>query len=140
MSWLQRLQKSKTVPAVVQPEAEQLLGKTIAQAANDAQAPALLSDGCWPHGQAWNAVEIDRFNGRVVAFTGRGVGLAQSEALAEKLVLRDRDGDDRRLCLECRHLASNGRCVADGRGLIAGASVRLEPVPTILQRCEGFRA
>ncbi len=111
-------------------------------AANDAQPQpsALLSDGCWPHGDGWTDAEIDRFNGRVVAFTGRGVGLAQSEALAEKLVYRDRDGDDRRLCLECGNLARNGRCVAAGRGQIAGASTYLEPVPTILQRCEGFRA
>ena len=30
--------------------------------------------------------------------------------------------------------------VAGGRGLFAGASVQLEPVPSILQRCEGFKA
>ena len=61
-----------------------------------------------------------------------------AEHLAERLTLRDRQHDDRRLCLECAALADNRRCLVAARGLLAGADRRLEPVPTILQRCDGF--
>ena len=64
--------------------------------------------------------------------------VADAEHLAERLTLRDRQHDDRRLCLECAALADNRRCLVAARGPLAGADRRLEPVPTILQRCEGF--
>jgi hypothetical protein len=63
---------------------------------------------------------------------------ADADHLAERLTLRDRQHDDRRLCLECAALADNRRCLVAARGRLAGADRRLEPVPTILQRCPGF--
>ena len=66
------------------------------------------------------------------------LGRADAEDLAERLTLRDRDGDDRRLCLECSWLGDAGRCLAAATGRIPGADRRLEPAQTILQRCAAF--
>ena len=63
---------------------------------------------------------------------------ADAELLAERLTLRDRDGDDRRLCLECSWLGDTGRCLAAATGRIPGADRRLEQEQTILQRCDAF--
>ena len=63
---------------------------------------------------------------------------ADAELLAERLTLRDRDGDDRRLCLECTWLGDTGRCLAAATGRIPGADRRLEQEQTILQRCDAF--
>lgn len=93
---------------------------------------------CWPHSAAMNTVEIDTFNGRLHLFTRRGLDYTDAERLADRLVIRDREGDDRRLCLECARLDMRGRCQSARLGVIAGAGRELEPVNTILQRCEGF--
>ena len=66
------------------------------------------------------------------------LGRADAEDLAERLTLRDRDGDDRRLCLECTWLGDTGRGLAAATGRMPGADRRLEPVQTILQRCAAF--
>ena len=66
------------------------------------------------------------------------LGRADADDLADRLTLRDRDGDDRRLCLECTWLGDTGRCLAAATGRIPGADRRLEPVQTILQRCGAF--
>jgi len=93
-----------------------------------------LGDDC--HAGGWDDAEIDAFTAREARFTR--MGRAEAEDLAERLTLRDRQHDDRRLCLECAALADNGRCLAAAHGRLAGADRRLEPVPTILQRCPGF--
>lgn len=89
------------------------------------------------HAGGWDDAEIDAYLAREARFTRLGRA-ADAEHLAERLTLRDRQRDDRRLCLECAALADNGRCLVAARGSLLGASRRLEPVPTILQRCEGF--
>lgn len=89
------------------------------------------------HAGGWGDAEIEAFLRREALFTRMG-RVADAEHLAERLTLRDRQHDDRRLCLECAALADNRRCLAASRGRLAGADRRLEPVPTILQRCEGF--
>lgn len=94
-----------------------------------------LGDDC--HAGGWDDAEIDAYLAREARFTRLGRA-ADAEHLAERLTLRDRQHDDRRLCLECAALADNGRCLVAARGRLPGASRRLEPVPTILQRCEGF--
>ncbi len=85
-----------------------------------------------------NTAEIDRFLVRVAVFNRRGMGLDAAEMLADKLVIRDREEDDRRSCIECSNLQSNGRCAAAQAGKIPGADRLLEPVRSILQRCPGF--
>ena len=51
--------------------------------------------------------EIDTFTARLHHFTRRGLAEPDAESLADKLVTRDREADDRRLCLECVHLAGH---------------------------------
>lgn len=89
------------------------------------------------HAGGWDDAEIDAYLAREARFTRLGRA-ADAEHLAERLTLRDRQHDDRRLCLECAALADNRRCLVAARGRLAGADRRLEPVPTILQRCTGF--
>ena len=97
---------------------------------------------CWPHSSAWNTSEIALFNRRAALFVRRGADEAQAEKLADRLVTRDREDDDRRLCLECRHLqgATPWRC---GNWCMAGVAVRsgdaglARDMVMLLQRCPG---
>jgi hypothetical protein len=52
-------------------------------------------------------------------------------------VIRDREGDDRRLCLECSHLQGSGRCGNHVRAGV-GRDLPLELV-LMLQRCPGLQ-
>lgn len=98
----------------------------------------------WPHSDAMNGGEIDTFTARLTRFTGKGLALGDGEALADKLVTRDRESGDRRLCLECQHLAGHAGpwgCRAWQRAGVAinsrGAGLPDELV-RLLQRCDGF--
>ena len=93
------------------------------------------ADSC--HAPEWNDAEIFAATPRAVRFVRMGLR-RDADYLAELLTLRDRDGDDRRLCLECTWLDDTGRCLAAAAGRIPGADRRLEPVQTILQRCGAF--
>lgn len=64
---------------------------------------------CWPHSLAMNTGEINAFTARLARFTDKGVSHEKAERLADALVIRDREADDRRLCLECTHLQGFGR-------------------------------
>lgn len=88
----------------------------------------------------------DDFMARLTQFTSRGVIHTQAETLAFMLTDRDRDGDDRKLCLECQHLAGSGtgswRCSNwEQAGVAFRASDAGLPgdLVCMLQRCEGFR-
>lgn len=112
--------------------------------ANDAQADILAAnpDRCyWPHSNAMNGLEIDTLMARVVRFTNRGLSLDGAERLADKLVTRDREGDDRRVCLECIHLQGvrRWRCANALQADVAQEQLATELVST-LQRCCGYRA
>jgi len=104
--------------------------------------PALTLEAdrsCWPHSQAMNSVEIDTFTARLGHFTAKGLGYDEAEALADKLVQRDREGDDRRLCLECRHLQGAGRWRC-GNWQQAGVAQQglARDLVLMLQRCDGY--
>lgn len=92
-----------------------------------------------------NTGEIDTFNGRLAIFTDKGLGLDDAEALADKLVKRDRDLDDRRLCLECVHLSGNAGSWGCRNGQRAGLVTKAQAVQLStalvhqLQRCDGFK-
>lgn len=106
------------------------------------------------------ADEVDVFMARVERFTSRGlassgslwgspsgargvgglagVGLAVgwAERLADRLLLRDREGDDRQMCVECRHCAGGRSC---GRTRAAGLGHHeLGELAVRLQRCPAF--
>jgi len=110
-------------------------------AAND---PAPDADRwCWPNSTAMTGAEIDTFTARLFRFTDQGLIHDDGEALADKLVIRDRDLDDRHLCLECLHLAGYGswRC---SNWLRAGIAIQAwdaqlpSELVRKLQRCDGF--
>ena len=92
-------------------------------------------DDC--HACGWDNAEIHAFNARNARFICLGQTI-DAEQFAERLTLRDREQDDRRLCLECTWLGDTGRCLAAATGRIPGADQRLEPVQNILHRCGAF--
>lgn len=95
----------------------------------------------WPHSTAMNSGEIDTYTMQLARFTDKGMSLEDAERLADKLVIRDREGDDRRLCLECTHLQGFG-CWRCSNWLVANVA-RDELGPDLvwmLQRCAGFKA
>lgn len=95
---------------------------------------------CWPNTNAMNTAEIDTFMARVHLFTERGASTTEAEGMADALVLRDREADDRRLCLECSHLRRSAglwRCGQWERAELAVADVPGDVV-NLLQRCSAF--
>lgn len=111
-------------------------------AANDGEhtvTVAALDRWCWPHSPAMNTTEVDTFTARLARFTDKGVGYDEGERLADALVIRDRNGDDRRLCLECHHLQGFGRwrCGNAQAADVAQQGLACDLV-LMLQRCDGF--
>ena len=119
------------------------LAKSPDAAAND---PAPDADRwCWPHSTAMTGAEIGIFMMRLEQFTGKGLTLGDGDALADSLVIRDRETDDRRVCVECRHLtghaAGSWRCGNWQRSGIARQSKDAQlpgELVSKLQRCGGF--
>ncbi|KRD23847.1 hypothetical protein ASE39_24165 [Acidovorax sp. Root267] len=99
---------------------------------------------CWPYGSAMNSAEIDTFTARLARFTDKGLTLADAEALTDGLVKRDREMDDRSLCLECVHLQGGTGRWRCGNAVVAGIGLRAADaqLPSDLthqpQRCAGF--
>jgi hypothetical protein len=98
---------------------------------------------CWPHSSAMNSGEIDKFKYRVELFQAKGLDEMNAEALADKLVIRDRDGDDRKVCYECRYLKAITSLKCENWKL-AGIAVKSsdsfvgKELAMMLQRCHGF--
>lgn len=92
----------------------------------------------WPHSSAMNGQELDTLMARQDLFCQRGASAQDAERVADKLVDRDRGEDDRRLCMECRHLRGEGpyRC---GNSQAAGVHADLaRDLVLTLQRCHGY--
>lgn len=87
------------------------------------------------HAEPWDDAAVRRLAARVLLFIRRGVDATDADDLAERLQLRDAQQDDRRLCLECRHLA--GRGCLNARSANVGRELPPQMV-TMLQRCPGF--
>lgn len=150
MSWLARLKDlSSPAPHPTKPTKGSFVGFVAPSQGQigifaepeppEANGTALDPDrDCWPSSDAMTGAEIDRFTARIARFTDQGLTLPQAEALADRLVIRDRDGDDRRLCLECAHL-SGRRCGAWQRASVGGP-VLPTSLLTLPQRCAAFDA
>jgi hypothetical protein len=86
----------------------------------------------------WTDTEIHTFLRREARFLKIGMTDMDAEKLAEQMLYRDRpdEGDDRRICIECKGYNLKRRVCdfAARMGLRAG----MEPVATILWRCDGF--
>ena len=100
---------------------------------------------CWPHSPAMNGSEIETFEVRMRQFTQKGLANKDAETLVDKLILRDRDLDDRRVCLECKHLSGHGagswRCGNwKEAGVAISSTYALLPADLVmqLQLCNGF--
>ena len=104
-------------------------------------AEAMADSCCWPHSSAMNGAEIDTFTARLARLTDKGLSLIDAEALADKLVIRDREADDRRVCLECVHLRHGG-CCGNWKASEVASNAMDARLPgdftTMLQRCGGF--
>lgn len=125
------------VAEVVSSVSSAALGTDLAASRPSANPYRTPEEGEDCHACGWNDAEIAAFMARRARF--EGLGRVDAEHLAERLTLRDRDGDERRLCLECSWLGSGGRCLAAASGRIPGVDRRLvEPVQTVLHRCVGF--
>jgi hypothetical protein len=107
---------------------------------------------CWPHSSAMTGREIDTFTARLARFADKGLSLLDGEALAGKLVTRDRGADERRLCLECVHLQVKtanryrdwteffcGNWRACGLSVCARDNGLSRDFAHQLQRCPGFK-
>jgi len=158
MKWLARLKNIEIVPEVEPTETTKRVSVVFVgaipppirkierdpAAAND---PATDGDRwCWPHGTAMTGAEIDTFTARLARFTDKGLNLDVAESVADKLVTRDRESDDRALCLECLHLAGQAagswRC---GNWQVAAVAIKSRDAQLPgelafqLQRCDGFK-
>ena len=100
----------------------------------------------WLHSQAMTGAEIDTFTARLHQFTRCGLAEPDAEKLADKLVNRDRESDDRRLCLECVNLAGHAAGLWGCRNWRrAGVAIKARDAKLSgalvhrLQRCDGFK-
>lgn len=107
---------------------------------------ALLAAGQPTHARAymadafagtWTDDDIAHFTERRARLLRWGWAEADAEAMAERLVIRDRSGDDRASCIECHHHRP-GRC---GNHRAAGLqSPDLgHDLAAMLQRCPGHQ-
>lgn len=116
--------------------------KALKGAANDAPAETLAADPdryCWPHSDAMNGQEIGILTARLAQFTNKGLSLDEAERLADMLVIRDRESDVRRLCLECPHLQGRVRWRCGNWEAADVARDGLAPdMVKMLQRCGGY--
>lgn len=115
--------------------------EALEETANDTKGDATVDPNrwCWPLSKAMNGKEIDVFMVRVIRFIDKGIAVHKAESLADMLVIRDRDYDDRRLCLECAHLQGHGRWSCGKWAMTGVARDALAPdLVTDLHRCGGF--
>ena len=123
-------------PAAVSANDDVRHGATATQVRRSGNPYLTPEQGDECHESSWNDAEIETFMARSTRF--RAMGRVDAEHLAERLTLRDRQADDRRLCVECRELEASGRCAAARRGALACTDRRLEPVQNIVMRCPAF--
>ncbi len=88
----------------------------------------------------WNDAEIARAGSYMQQADRHGFDVDVAERITDRLILRDRQGDDRRFCIECRHLNPAGQCNAARSGRLPGADRDLEPVKVTLHRCPSFHS
>lgn len=85
---------------------------------------------------AWSDGDIQRFLEHQARLLGWGWSDADAKAAAERLVLRDRVGDERVSCIECASYRP-GRCANYRKAGLVTSKVGQE-VSAMLQHCLGF--
>ena len=91
---------------------------------------------CWPHSDAMNSAELEHFAKRAQQFARRGISAEAADGMADRLVTRDRDQDDRRTCLECTAYRP-GRCGNHRRAGLQAPDMGHDFAEQ-LQRCPAF--
>lgn len=97
-----------------------------------------LADADRCHAPCWNDAEIARFVARVGLFLRCRVNATDADDLAERMVLRDRDRDERRACLECAHYRP-GHC-GNHRAAMLNSSEIGTDFAARPQQCSGFES
>ena len=88
--------------------------------------------------------ENTRNAARLALFDARGLGVEVATRLADKLLTRDREGDHRGCCAECRQLVGNGpgrwRCADQSpTNELGGANLGAAFVHLSLHRCNSIK-
>lgn len=109
--------------------------RTIARGEGDASDP---DRWCWPSSPAMTTREMETYSARLVRFIGLGLSAEHAERLADRLVIRDREQDDRRVCIECTHVRAGLLRCANWRQAGIGAP-ELGDMTERLQHCDGFK-
>lgn len=86
--------------------------------------------------ECWTDADIEAFLARRSRLMRWGWSEVDAERLAERLVSRDRDTDDRVSCIDCRHYRP-GRCSNHRSAGLTVADLGRDLAST-LQRCGGF--
>ena len=85
---------------------------------------------------AWTDADIARFLDRRARLMRWGWAEPEAESLAERLVKRDREHDERVSCIDCGHYRA-GRCGSRRHAGLHGSAIGRE-LASLLQRCPGF--
>ena len=88
------------------------------------------------HAGGWGDAEMATFTARHALMLRARQGNTDAEDLAVLLTLRDRDADDRHLCIECSHYRP-GRCGNQKAAGLHSPEVGRD-LAALLQRCPGF--
>lgn len=126
-------------PGYGRAQAREVSGR-VGTSASNARTPTAKNP---PHPSLMTAAteaEIQVMQSRLALFAYLGVQVDVADRLADKLMQRDREGDDRRLCFECQHLIGFGgsyRCSQWRQAHIAPVGLAGELAMT-LQRCPMF--
>ena len=112
-------------------------------AANDPSWPG--SPRYWSTSTGMSEQEIALFQRRLDRFSDLGLDIETSERQGDCMLLRDRDGDNRRACIECAHLCTQGRWRCTNARHAELCSTRTdspvaEEFALLSQRCNGFSA
>lgn len=84
----------------------------------------------------WTDADIGRFLGVQGRLLRWGWPEPEAEALAERIVRAQREGDDRRACVECSHLRAGRRCGNPRADF--GPELPRDLVALVPKRCAGF--
>jgi hypothetical protein len=82
--------------------------------------------------------ETRRAEYRIGLFQRRGWGAGRAQDFAERLRQRDAERDDRRACIECKHLQRQGTCFKAQQGRMTNARRDWTPSQDVLVRCAHF--
>lgn len=157
MSWLERLKIRQTIETLPTKTTETIFVVSVGSATGHIEEIACTADAandaglnsdccCWPYSTAMNTREIRNFKTRLDRLITKGMDHDAAEQLADQLLNRDRDGDDRRLCLECRNLSRHADSWHCGNWKVAGVAIRSKDAQIsltfirTLQRCNGWHS